>query len=137
MRIATLVIALVGAIWFAGAAAAQEAPGDWLGSLRAGGAELRLAVHLRQTPKGLTGTLDSLDQGTKDIPIVDAKLEGGVLSFDVPRVRGRYEGHWNATQGAWEGNWTQGQPIPLTLTRGTAAPAPRVAGLDGDWDATM
>src|SRR5690606_36005680 len=45
-------------------AAAQEAAGDWIGTLDAGGTRLRIAVHIEQREDGtLGGTLDSLDQG--------------------------------------------------------------------------
>ena len=41
--------------------------GIYQGTLDAGAASLRLAVHIERTPKGFTAALDSLDQGAFDI----------------------------------------------------------------------
>lgn len=100
-------------------ASAQEAVGDWNGLLQVGGVELRIGVKTEAGEGGaLTGSITSPDQSPGDIPISDARMDQGKLSFAVPMIRGRYEGQWDATQGAWNGRWIQGGPIPLTLAKG-------------------
>ncbi|MGD1078140.1 MAG: hypothetical protein ABR881_07455 [Candidatus Sulfotelmatobacter sp.] len=48
----------------AGLAQAQDIAGDWQGTLSAGGAELRLVLHITKAADGsLKATLDSVDQG--------------------------------------------------------------------------
>lgn len=101
------------------AASAQEAVGDWNGLLQVGGVELRIGVKIEAGEGGaLTGSITSPDQSPGDIPISDARMDQGKLSFAVPMIRGRYEGRWDAAQGAWNGRWIQGGPIPLTLAKG-------------------
>ena len=64
--------------------AAPTAEGDWVGTL--GPAELHLAVHVRRAATGLTGTMDSLDQGAMAMPLAAVDGTGGRLVFDVPAV---------------------------------------------------
>lgn len=100
-------------------ASAQEAVGDWNGLLQVGGVELRIGVKIEAGEGGaLTGSITSPDQSLGDIPISDARMDQGKLSFAVPMIRGRYEGQWDPIQGGWNGQWVQGGPIPLTLAKG-------------------
>ena len=131
-------IGVIALIFSAAGVRAQQAAGDWLGTLDASGAQLRLAVHIKQGADGsLTGTLDSLDQGVTDLALAAVVESGGGLTFEVPRVHGRYSGRWDAAKGQWGGTWSQGSPQPLRLARGVAPPAPVIAGLDGDWDGAL
>lgn len=101
------------------AARAQEAVGEWHGLLRISGVELRLGVAIeRVADGGLKGVMTSPDQGSPAIPLSEVRMDGGKLSFGVPAIRGRYEGQWDAGQGVWNGQWTQGAPLPLTLAKG-------------------
>ncbi len=107
--------------------AAQDVAGDWLGSLKGPGVELRIVVHLARGASGLTGTLDSPDQGANGIALAAAALTGNTLTFSVPAVNGSYTGTLTP-QGSIDGNWSQGgQALPLVLTRVTnaASLAPR------------
>lgn len=111
--------AVSAALLTGSAASAQEAVGDWNGLLQVGGVELRIGVKIEAGEGGaLTGSITSPDQSPGDIPISDARMDQGKLSFAVPMIRGRYEGRWDAAQGAWNGRWIQGGPIPLTLAKG-------------------
>ena len=81
---------------------AASLAGDWQGTLDAG-VKLRLVVHLEVTEDGgLTGTLDSIDQGAMGLPIDTVVLEGralrlelsvvaGVFDFDIPFQRFVFE----------------------------------------------
>jgi hypothetical protein len=72
---------------------AQDVTGDWQGTIKVGAAELRIAVHITRTSTGgLDGTLDSVDQGVKGIPVTSITLEGSKVSFRVEAVNGAYEG---------------------------------------------
>ncbi len=124
MRLIRWVVALAiasaaMAFVLAGAAKAQEAPGEWHGVLSAGGVELRIGMSIAAGADGvLAGSLTSPDQGSAAIPMSTVTLEGGKLVVAIPRIRARYEGTWDSAQQAWVGTFTQGAPLPLTLLKG-------------------
>jgi len=52
-------------------ASPNELTGHWKGALDVQGMKLHLALHVAKLPNGnLFGSLDSIDQGAKDIPAV-------------------------------------------------------------------
>jgi hypothetical protein len=105
--------------------------------LNAGGATLRLVVHITAAKDGtLTGTLDSLDQGLNGIPVNTVVLNGAKLSLTVDTVHGSYEGTVKADGSAIDGTWTQGQPMTLNLTRGAAKAAAAMPATPSDIDGT-
>jgi uncharacterized protein len=114
--------------------------GNWQGTLKASGAELRLVLHVSEGDGGqLKGTLDSIDQpGANGIPVTSISLEESKLIFTVDAVHGSYDGKLSADGTTVEGTWTQGQPLPLTFKR---APLRSKAGhksakpsdIDGAW----
>ena len=119
-----------------GQPAAPAVEGEWVGTL--GPAELHLAVHVRRAATGLTGTMDSLDQGSMAMPLAAVEAAGGRFVFDVPAVGGHFAGAWDAASRAYRGEWTQQNlHLPLALTQGAAATRPAIAGLDGDWDGVL
>lgn len=104
--------------------------GDWEGSLKAGGAELHLALHIVQGDGGgFKGTLDSIDQGALGIPITSVALTRTTLTLRISAIGGSYEGTVNAEATAIDGTWVQGASLPLAFKRATkqelAALAPR------------
>lgn len=121
---------LFGLIALPAAASAQDAKGDWAGTLAVNASvKLRLAVHITANESGaLAGTFDSLDQQALGMPIANLAATSGSLSFDVPAVKGHYEATWNGATKSWSGSWSQlGQNWPLSLsigTKETLAPAP-------------
>ncbi len=105
---------------------AQTAEGDWRGGLAVGDRTLRLEVSLKRGADGaLSGYLLSLDQGSPPLPLAEAKLVDGMLSFTVPAVQGRYSANWDTAKGGWSGVWLQGAPLPLVLTPGKYPPPAR------------
>lgn len=125
----------------AGTLDAQDVSGDWLGTLQAGPAELRLALHISKTTEGaLTATLDSIDQGAKGIPFNSATLVRGKLSLTSIDMHATYEGTVNADGSVLTGTWTQGAPLPLEFKRGIVktdhAPA-KPSDIDGAWLGTL
>jgi uncharacterized protein len=118
--------------------------GDWKGTLKAGDVELRLLLHLRKGDDGgLTGTLDSIDQGASGLQVSSVSLKNSTLTFEVDSVHGHYEGRANDDATEIDGTWSQGQPLPLKFQR-TAASADTASGnaghkptkasdIDGTW----
>jgi uncharacterized protein len=122
---------------------AQSITGDWMGTLNAGSAELRLVMHVAQDHSGaFKATLDSIDQGANDIPIDSMSLKDLKLSFTVGAVHGRYEGNVATDGTSIQGTWTQGQPLPLEFRR-VAAPLKtghqpaKPSEIDGAWLGTL
>lgn len=101
--------------------------GDWLGTLKTGGPDLRLVVHVR----GDGATLDSLDQNANGIPVTSISLTGSKINLAVESVRGTYQGVLSEDGLAWKGTWQQGQALPLDFRKVTAASKP--SGLEGAW----
>src|SRR5260370_2229207 len=122
---------------------AQDITGDWNGTLKPGGAELRLVLHITKKVDGsLKATLDSIDQGANAIPVNAVTFKDSKLNLTVDAVRGTYEGKVNANASEIAGTWTQGGSLELNFHRGDAAvkPAPKPAkasDIDGDWLGTL
>lgn len=127
LLVATLFAALLGGGGLSIPLHAQSGPdaptseaawtGSWEGLLPVPGAELRVVLHLDRTDSGLTGTMDSPDQGASDIPLGDITATDDSLTLDVPSIAGRYEGVRTAPDTV-QGTWIQGDIEPnLTLAR--------------------
>ncbi len=103
-------------------AQAPDFGGHWAGTLAAGAVDLRLVVHIEQTPAGTwRATFDSLDQGAMGLPVTRLTLAGAHLSLAIDPLKVTYEADLDAA-GALVGTFQQGgQSFPLTLTR-TATP---------------
>ncbi len=118
--------------------------GDWQGTLKVGGAELRLVLHVSEVEGGqLKATLDSIDQpGSNGMPVTSISLKDSKLNFAVDSVHGTYEGKVNADATMIEGTWSQGQPLQLDFKRGAfGATAERKkakpSDIDGVWQGTL
>src|SRR5271163_3084774 len=126
-----------------GASHAQNVVGDWQGTLKAGGAELRLVLHIAKNDDGsLKATLDSVDQGANGIPVTAISLKDSKLSLTINAVHGGYEGKVSADASEISGTWTQGQSLPLSFKR-SAAPIKtehkpgKPSDIDGAWLGTI
>jgi hypothetical protein len=112
------IVARVLAVSFAltaGQALAQEAAGDWGGFLAG---QLHIIVHITKNADGhYSGSLESPDQGAFVLPAENVEVTQDHLGFSIPKLGGRYDGAWNASQKAWVGTWKQGQSIPFILSR--------------------
>lgn len=98
--------------------------GIWQGALELPtGARLRLVVKLREEGGALTGTMDSVDQGARDLPIDSIQLENRRLLFTMSAIGGRYEGELSESGDELVGTWSQGGGnLPLTLRRDSNVP---------------
>lgn len=96
--------------------------GDWIGTLAAGGANLRLAFHVTRDPAGqLAATMDSLDQGAMGLKIETVNVTGDVVRFQLKAPPAAFEGKFSADRSQIDGAWIQGGvSLPLVLKRGTA-----------------
>jgi pimeloyl-ACP methyl ester carboxylesterase len=121
--------------------AQAQIAGDWQGTLSAGGAQLRLVLHVAEAKDGgLTATLDSVDQGANGIPVTAILLKNSRLSLAIDAVHGSYEGTVNKDATEIDGTWSQGQPLALDFkrvpTQAVAAAAAKPAApsdVDGTW----
>ena len=92
--------------------------GDWKALIEQGPFKLRLILHVTQDADGnLSASVDSLDQGTEGMDVDDISIENGEVYFDMLELGAAFEGKMNADGSAIEGNWTQGQQMPLTFKR--------------------
>lgn len=96
--------------------------GIWQGTLTSPTAQLRLVVKIRDAAGALTGTLDSIDQGARDLPIDTIRFADGKLEFEMGAIGGRFAGSLGAG-GEIAGTWSQGGgSLPLTLRRDANVP---------------
>jgi hypothetical protein len=97
---------------------AQQAEGDWLGTLKTPASELRLAVHIRKDAQGIyQASMDSLDQSALGIRVASVAANNGSLVLEIPDLGARYEARWDATAGQWKGTFIQrGTSLPLNLS---------------------
>ena len=122
---------------------AQDATGDWQGTLKAGPSEIRVVVHISKNAAGnLSATFDSPDQGATGIKVGPIDMHGTKLSFAVLSIDGSYVGILNDAGTAISGTWTQHLDFPLDFQRATKTtkiehkPAPP-SDIDGAWFGTL
>lgn len=113
--------------------------GDWTGAITTPAGSLPAVIHIKSDQAGkLYVSFDSPTQGAIGLPCTNATLTGATFSFDLPLVKGRYQGTLASDGNTITGEWNQGTPLPLTLTRKApfvAADKPSAA--DGDWSGTL
>jgi len=97
---------------------AEDAQGYWRGSVANA---LPLSVQFTKSAEGKW-------EGTLSVPTQNlvAKVDQLVVTpeqidFALPKFNATYTATWNAKDQAWNGTWMQGGPVPLVLTRTTAA----------------
>lgn len=92
-----------------------EIVGQWNGTLEVQGIKLRLVFNVAKTQNGYETTLDSPDQGAKDIPFTNTIFENSKVKFEIPQVI-EYTGELQ--DGKIVGTFKQsGLSIPLTLEK--------------------
>jgi hypothetical protein len=97
--------------------------GAWKGTINAGGIPLRVVVKISETSPGkFTGTMDSTDQGARNIPLTTIEFSKPTARFDITSIDGHYEGALKDDGSEIEGTWTQvGKDFPLLLKRADPA----------------
>ena len=82
-------------------------PGSWLGKISTNGIDLRLVFNLKLNDKdSLIATLDSPDQGAKNIPLGHVILDEKNLTIQAPALMGEYKGTITSDS-TIDGTWTQ------------------------------
>ncbi len=106
-----------------GATPSQGIPGEglegfWQGSLKISAFELRLLFKLKESGEEISGTLDSIDQNVKDIPVSKATLSDQNVQIEVKSTGGTFAGVLSDDGAEIKGQWKQGgQDFPLVLKR--------------------
>lgn len=105
-------------------APAEGVPGEglagfWQGSLHIGPMELRILLKLKQGEDvSITGTMVSIDQGAKDIPISSVAQTEEQVRVAVDKIGGLFEGQLNEAQSDIKGQWKQGgRSFPIVFKR--------------------
>jgi hypothetical protein len=103
--------------------AAQRLAGLWNGTLEAGAASFRLKVRITKTAAGAaTGTIESVDQGAKDIPLTGITCKEGVVHFEARGIGAHYDGTLSPGGAMLIGKWHQsGQAMPLEFKKAAVA----------------
>jgi hypothetical protein len=93
-------------------------PGSWLGKITSGAIELRIVFNLSLAGKdSLIATLDSPDQGAKNIKLGKVTLTGETIKISAPALMGEYNGTVRSDS-TIDGTWTQGgNSMPVNLKK--------------------
>jgi uncharacterized protein len=99
--------------------AVWTAEGTWQGALEMNGLRLRLQLHVSHDEKGnLVAGIDSLDEGVSGVPATNVTEKAGKLQFEIPVLKGSYDGLLNATKDKLTGQWAQaGETHELNFIR--------------------
>lgn len=94
----------------------QDITGQWNGLLEVQGIKLRLVFNVSKTETGYTSTMDSPDQGAKDIPVTATTFEDPKIKFEVKNIGAEYTGELKEDEIL--GTFKQGgQEFPMNLSR--------------------
>jgi len=95
----------------------QDITGEWNGALHVQGMQLRLVFHISKTDTAFNATMDSPDQGAKDIPMSKVTFENQLLTIEMSAAGIKYTGKPDSN-GIVVGTFQQGgQSFPLNLSR--------------------
>jgi uncharacterized protein len=110
-----------------GAVTQQGLAGNWLGTLEAGGAKLRLLLKIKVgADNSLQASLDSLDQGAMDLRVDSIVQTGQTIRAELKAIDAVFEGKLNPEGTEIAGSWKQGGgELPLTLRHVRELPAQR------------
>ncbi len=97
----------------------QVLEGVWEGALDVNGNVLHLRFKfVKSSDGGITGSIDSIDQGANDLPITTISRKGDTINLDVKIIGGGFEGTLDKDATTMKGTWSQGGgTLPLTLQR--------------------
>jgi len=99
-------------------AAKKSIEGYWLGTLKPGAIEMRLGFRIRKNGDGtLTATGDSIDQGTKDLPVETVTFADDTLTLKMPDMKAVYTGKLQPDGDTIKGELEKGAKMPLDLKR--------------------
>jgi len=70
----------------------QDITGQWNGVLKVQGMQLRLVFNVTKSDNGYYSTMDSPDQGAKDIPVTNTTFKNSKIKFEVTNAKIEYNG---------------------------------------------
>ena len=89
--------------------ATNTVTGNWLGTLKAPGVELRTGFTVEKKTDGtLAGTMSSIDQGQMNIPMDEVSLVKNHLKLSLKGMNASYEGDIAPDGKTIAGKWKQG-----------------------------
>jgi len=95
----------------------QKITGTWNGTLDYGTFKLRIVFHIEEKNGVYSTTMDSPDQGAKDIQTASTVFKSKKLTINMPKLFAVFEG--KVSKNSIEGTFTQmGKAAPLVLVRG-------------------
>ena len=95
---------------------AQDITGQWNGILKVQGMQLALVFNVEKTENGYRSTMDSPDQGQKDIPVTNTTFESPKVKFELKKMRIEYYGELKGDKIV--GMYRQGKhEFPMDLSR--------------------
>jgi uncharacterized protein len=97
----------------------SDLQGIWNGTLDVNEVKLRLALKISEAADGtLSGAMDSLDQGARDLPVTSMKYANPTLRVELRGLGAAYEGQLNKAERKLTGHWAQlGRTNALTFQR--------------------
>jgi len=109
---------VIGLVMAAAATAAQPVAGDWNAVIKVGEVSLRLALHVKESQKGLEATFDSIDQKVTGMPVDKIELKGQQLRFEIEAIQSVYTGTLNTGGTTINGSWAQlGMNFPVDFKK--------------------
>ncbi|HXP86139.1 MAG TPA: alpha/beta fold hydrolase [Bryobacteraceae bacterium] len=111
--------AILGALVWVPVVCAQDATGNWQGTLALGASKLRIGLHVSRNDAGLySSTLDSIDQGAMGMPVRVTTVKGAEVYFELPDLDAVFDGTINADGTEIAGLFNQrGATLMLTFSR--------------------
>lgn len=95
----------------------QNISGQWNGALKVQGIQLRLVFNITKTDDGISATMDSPDQGAKEIPTTTTSFENSILKITIENAKIEYEGALGKDN-IIVGTFKQGgQSFPMNLSK--------------------
>lgn len=95
----------------------QDISGEWNGLLNVPGKQLSIVFNIKKVDTGFKSTMDSPDQGAKDIPVTTTSFENSTLKLTIESAKIEYEGILDKDNKI-VGNFKQaGHSFPMNLSR--------------------
>ncbi len=100
-------------------AVSKALEGDWAGAIETPNGTLNLIIHFKNNAdQTVTATMDSPDQGAKDLKLTEVSESDMAVAFKLAVVNGGYKGTLNKEGTEIAGDWSQGgTSLPLKLKK--------------------
>lgn len=97
---------------------AQTWEGTWEGTLVAGTQNLKIIFHINKGEgEEWKATMDSPDQMAYDLKMDNVAIDKKEIKMDLAAAHAQYIGELSTDGKTIKGNWIQGMPLPLELTK--------------------